>query len=144
MSSIADGYFGIYGKDVEKVFNDSIQLKTYGMRLDFKKDSILVIIDPIQEFHKGGVGRSAMNGSTIAAGFDLGIGMCIYTTDIKANVGSGVARMEIKYHKPVDGNKAIFECRVDKIKKNLVYCSGILLDENKTICASATGTLVVK
>lgn len=144
MTSISDGYFGIYGKDVEQVFNDSIQLKQFGMQLDFKTDSVLVIIDPVQEFHKGGVGRSAMNGSTIAAGFDLGLGMCIYITDIKANVGSGVARMEIKYKKAVDGNKAIFKCKVDKIKKNLVYCSGILFDENENLCASATGTLVVK
>ncbi len=144
MTSISDGYFGIYGKDVEKVFNDSIQLKTYGMRLDFKTNEILVIIDPIMEFHRGGVGRSAMNGSTIAAAFDLGIGMSIYLTEIKANVGSGVARMEIKYHKPVDGNIAIFKCKIESIKKNLVYCSGVLLDEKENLCASATGTLVVK
>lgn len=144
MSSISYSYFGLSGKDVEKVFNESIQLKQFGMKLDFTKEEILVIVDPIQEFHRGGVGTNAMNGSTIGAGFDLGIGLSLYLTDIKANIGSGVARLEIKYHKPVNGNSAIFKCKVDSVKKNIIYSSGILVDDKNQICASCKGTLVVK
>jgi acyl-coenzyme A thioesterase PaaI-like protein len=112
--------------------------------LNFLKEEIQVILNPIQEFHRGGVGREALNGSTIAAAFDLGLGLSLFTTDLKAKVGSGVARMEIKYKKALDGDSAIFKCKVLAVKKNLIYTEGILYDSNNQVCSIAKATLFVK
>ncbi len=108
------------------------------------KEEIQVILNPILEFHRGGVGRAALNGSTIAAAFDLGLGLSLFLTDLKAKVGSGVARMEIKYKKPVDGNLAIFKCKVLEVKKNLIYTEGFLFDQENQICSIGKATLFVK
>lgn len=144
-STISIGYFEEKDpKKVETIFNESIQIKQFGFKVKFFSNEIQVIIDPIQEFHRGGVGRDALNGSMIAAGFDLGLGLSLYATELSAKVGSGVARMEIKYKKPVDGNLAIFKCKVLGVKKNLIYTEGFLFDQENQICATAKATLFVK
>ena len=63
-------------KGMEEFFNSSIQLRHSGIRIDLTDiNKPLVIIDTVEEFHKGGIGTEAVNGAVIAMLADLAIGL---------------------------------------------------------------------
>src|SRR5262245_58674648 len=56
-------------------FNSSASLKHFGVRISFPNSEVVQVdLDPVQEWHRGGLGTDAVNGGVLAAIFDLAIG----------------------------------------------------------------------
>ena len=50
-----------------RTWNDSLPMRQIGVRLDFTRvDRVRAVIDPVQPFHRGGMGTAAINGALVA------------------------------------------------------------------------------
>jgi hypothetical protein len=57
------------------VWNAGPPMRHLGARLEFTRiDRVRAVIDPVQPFHRGGMGTEAVNGVVLAGLFDLVIG----------------------------------------------------------------------
>src|SRR6267154_2195598 len=93
-------------KEMESFFNSSVQLKHSGMRVDLtdiKKP--LVIIDNVEEYHKGGIGTEAVNGAVIAMLADLAIGLLGLSHFAEGMTGT--SNLNITYVRPLHAKKVI-------------------------------------
>ena len=117
-------------------------VRRIGVTLDIvSRDELRAIVDPIAPHHRGGMGTPAVNGPTIAAVFDLVIGL---TGSIQA-LGKrvGVAQLNIDFLRPVMGNRFEVVGRPDKVGKSIVFVASELLDEDGSVCAKASGLVSV-
>lgn len=56
-------------------FNESETLKHFGVKVGFPDpETCEVVLDPVQQSQRGGLGSDAVNGGVLAAIFDLVIG----------------------------------------------------------------------
>ena len=56
----------------EKEWNAHPGMRHMGVRMDFSSPGIVrAVVDPIREFHRGGMGTVAVNGAVMAGVFDL-------------------------------------------------------------------------
>jgi len=93
-------------KAMESFFNSSVQLRHSGIRIDLSDVTRpLVIIDPVEEYHKGGVGTEAVNGAVIAMVVDLAIGLLGLPHYIDGMTAT--SNLSIQYLKPLLATKVI-------------------------------------
>ncbi len=125
---------------MESFFNSSIQLKHSGIRVDLSNIAKpLVIIDEVQEYHKGGIGTEAVNGAVIAMLADLAIGLlglAHYTEGM-----TGTSNLSINYIKPLHAKKVIAQAEQTEVVNKRIFGIVRVMNEKEEVCAYATGAL---
>jgi len=94
-------------------------------------------IKHIMDYHRGGMGISALNGAIISSLLDcvIAVSGVLQFPGKKA----GTVELSIKIIKPLFGNSAYAEGFVTKKAKNISFSEGFLYDENSKLCARASG-----
>lgn len=127
-------------KELETFFNSSIQLKHSSFRVDLSDiNKPLVVIDEVQEFHKGGVGTDAVNGAVIAMLVDLAIGLLgllHYSEGMTAT-----SNLSINYIKPLRARKVIARAEAVEVVGKRIFGVVRVMNEKEEVCAYATGSL---
>ena len=103
--------------------------------------SVHAVIDPVQPYHRGGLGTQAANGAVIAGLFDLVIGLAGYQHTLERR--AGVAQLTINYVRPVHGDRIEVIGRPVRVGRNLVFAEARLQDERGSLCATCTGIVAV-
>lgn len=119
-------------------WNQSVQLKRFGMEIDLADPQVPVArIPKVEEYHRGGIGSRAVNGAVIASLCDLVIGL---TGLINLPDGpKGTAELNVRYLSPLMGDSVTATGRVDRVTRSLVFSSAEVRDEEGHICAIAQG-----
>lgn len=111
-------------------------------RVDLSTPGVVkAVIDPIEAFHRGGLGTEAVNGATIAGMFDLVIGLAGYLHTLGRR--AGVAQLNVQFLRPVLGDRLEVVGRPTRVGHNLVFASAELRDERGEICARCDGIVAV-
>lgn len=127
-------------KEMESFFNSSIQLQHSGIRVDLTDIAKpLVIIDHVQEYHKGGIGTDAVNGAVIAMLADLAIGLLGLTH--YADGMTGTSNLSITYAKPLLAEKVIVSAEETEVIGKRIFGTVRVMNEKGEVCAYATGAL---
>jgi uncharacterized protein (TIGR00369 family) len=127
-------------KEMESFFNSSIQLRHSGLRVDLTEiNKPIVIIDPVEEYHKGGIGTDAVNGAVIAMLVDLAIGLLGLTH--YADGMTGTSNLNINYIKPLLAKKVIALAEQTEVANKRIFGIVRVMNEKEEVCAYATGAL---
>ncbi len=127
-------------KEMELFFNSSVQLKHSGIRIDLTNISKpLVIIDIVEEHHKGGIGTEAVNGAVIAMLVDLAIGLL--GLPHYAEGMTGTSNLSITYAKPLHAKKVIVSAEETEVINKRIFGIVRVMNEKEEVCAYATGAL---
>jgi acyl-coenzyme A thioesterase PaaI-like protein len=127
-------------KEMELFFNSSIQLKHSGIRVDLTDiHRPLVIIDTVEEYHKGGIGTEAVNGAVIAMLADLAIGLLGLTHYSEGMTGT--SNLSITYAKPLLAKKVIVSAEQTEVINKRIFGIVRVMNEKEEIFAYATGAL---
>src|SRR3954469_12458760 len=120
-------------------FNTSEVLKGLSAKLTFSEagDRVLVRVDPIQPWQRGGMGTAAVNGGVLAATFDFVIGI----TAALVNPGTRSATMQLNmtFERAVRGDWFAAEAWIDRAGGSTVFSSGLIKDSQGQICSRASG-----
>ena len=123
-----------------KHFSESQTLKWFCSYLEFPdEDTIRAVIDPVTEPMRGGLGSDAVNGGVIAALCDLIIGASPALVDPTRR--SATIHLSINYERPLIGSVVIAEGKIDRAGRSIVFSSGVVMDQDRTICARAQGVV---
>jgi uncharacterized protein (TIGR00369 family) len=119
-------------------FNASQALKAFGVRVEFPDlERVRVVMDPVREEHRGGLGTSAVNGGVIAAAFDLAIGCTPALIDpTKRNA---TMQLSMSFLKPVTGKRFHIDARIDRAGTDTLFATGHLFDEKGDLCSTCSG-----
>jgi uncharacterized protein (TIGR00369 family) len=127
-------------KEMENFFNTSVQLRHSGIRVDLTDISKpFVMIDEVQEYHKGGVGTEAVNGAVIAMLADLAIGL-LGLTHYEEGM-TGTSNLSINYLKPLLAKKVIVYAEQTEVVNKRIFGIVRVMNEKEEVCAYATGAL---
>jgi uncharacterized protein (TIGR00369 family) len=117
-------------------------VRQIGVRLEIvSRRELRAIMDPIQPHQRGGMGTPAVNGPTMAAVFDLVLGLTGYLQALGKKVG--VAQLNIQFLRPVLGDRFEVVARPVRSGRSLVFTTCELLDQQGTVCAKADGLVAV-
>jgi uncharacterized protein (TIGR00369 family) len=128
--------------DMAAHWNAHPGMRYIGARVDLSTpDLVRAVVDPIQPFHRGGLGTDAVNGAVIAGLFDLVIGLAgyLHTTGRRA----GVAQLNVQFLRPVEGDRLEVTGRPTRVGRTLVFAAAELRDERGTVCAVCDGIVAV-
>lgn len=127
-------------KEMESFFNASIQLRHSGIRVDLTDiTKPLVIIDEVQEYHKGGVGTEAVNGAVIAMLADLAIGLLGLSH--YADGMTATSNLSINYIKPLMAKKVTVQAEATEVVGKRIFGIVRVMNETGEVCSYATGSL---
>lgn len=127
-------------KEMESFFNASIQLCHSGIRVDLTDiTKPLVIIDEVQEYHKGGVGTEAVNGAVIAMLADLAIGLLGLSH--YADGMTATSNLSINYIKPLMAKKVTVQAEATEVVGKRIFGIVRVMNETGEVCSYATGSL---
>lgn len=125
-------------KLLENTWNSHLSLNHLGLKIDLNDDFMIKCnIDPVQEFHRGGMGTKAVNGAILSAIFDLVIGLVGFVNANKHRTGT--VQINSNFLKPLKGDKVFAEGKLIKKGKSLVFARVEIFDENRELCAFADG-----
>jgi uncharacterized protein (TIGR00369 family) len=123
-------------------WNEHPGMRHMGARVSISEDgTVHAVIDPLQPYHRGGLGTEAVNGAVIAGVFDLVIGLAGYQHTLERR--AGVAQLNIHYLRPVEGDRLDVAGRPVRVGRNLVFAAAELRDERGVLCATADGIVAV-
>ena len=123
-------------------WNSHPGMKHMGVRLDLsRRECVRVYVDPIREYHRGGLGTDAVNGAIIAGVFDLAVGLIGHLSTPGQRVGT--AQLNIHFVQPVRGDRFEVLGRLIRAGRSLVFAAAELLDESGQLCARCDGIVAV-
>jgi acyl-coenzyme A thioesterase PaaI-like protein len=123
-------------------WNAHLGVERMGVTLNIvSRNELRGVVDPIAPHHRGGMGTPAVNGPTIAAIFDLVTGLTGYLQTPGQKVG--VAQLNIRFLRPVLGDRFEVVGRPTKSGRSLVFVECELIDEAGIVCARADGLVSV-
>jgi acyl-coenzyme A thioesterase PaaI-like protein len=124
------------------VWNTGPPMKHFGARLEFPRiDRVRAVIDPVQMFHRGGMGTDAVNGVVLAGLFDLVIGTVGWLT--RPDTRSATVNLTMSFFKPTRGEKIAAEGRLIRSGINLIFAAAEILDGTGEVTARCDGTCAV-
>lgn len=129
-------------REFEALWNSHAGMRHMGARVDLSTPGLVrCTVDPIQNFHRGGLGTEAVNGAVIAGIFDLVIGLSgyVHTRGRRA----GVAQISVQFLRPVLGDRFDTTARASRVGTNLVFSTAELVDERGVVCARCDGIVAV-
>lgn len=125
---------------VAEAFNESPQVKHHGIRVNLDDPTKpRVILDPVTDSHRGGIGSSAVNGAVIAAMFDLAIGLLgarFWTEGLAAT-----ATLNIQYLRPALADSVTVLAECGEVTSKRIFGSAKLVGPDGTVFAQAQGSL---
>ena len=129
-------------RSLAEVWNGSEHLQRLGVRLEFERvDRVRAVIDPVQSFHRGGIGTSAVNGAVLAGLFDLAIGTVGWLS--RPDSRSATVSLAMTFFRPTKGDRVAVEARLLRAGTNLTFASAEILDERGEVTARCDGTVAV-
>lgn len=127
-------------KDIEHVFNRSLQLQHQAIQVDLTNplEPIAKITD-LKDFHTGGIGTSAANGGTISMLADLALGLLglsYYKDGLTAT-----AQLTVHFLKPIHGKQLTALAHLQQVVGNRIFGMVNIINDKDEICAVAYGAL---
>ena len=124
------------------VWNAGPPMAHFGARLDFTRvDRVRAVIDPVQPFHRGGLGSEAVNGVVLAGLFDLVIGTVGWLTRPEAR--SATVNLSMAFFRPTRGDRVVAEARLLRAGMNLIFAAAEVTDADGQVTARCDGTCAV-
>jgi uncharacterized protein (TIGR00369 family) len=127
-------------KELEDLFNKSVQLKHIGARIDLSNpEHPRAIIDKVEEYHLGGIGSDAVHGGVIAGLADLALGLLgllHYRDGMTAT-----AQLTVHYLKPFRTSSISGTAITQKVVGNRIFGTVELFNDKGEMCAIAYGAL---
>ena len=124
------------------LWNASASMKHFGARLEFARvDRVRAVIDPVEPFHRGGMGTDAVNGVVLAGLFDLAIGTVGWLT--RPDTRSATVNLAMTFLRPTRGNRVTVEARLIRGGTNLTFAAAEILDGDDQVTARCDGTVAV-
>ena len=121
-----------------ELFTNSTTLKNFGVRLAFPDlSTVEVLLDPIKDQHRGGLGTDAVNGGVLAAIFDLAIGCTPALLDPTRR--NATVHLSMNFMRALRGDTLVARSKIDRAGELLVFASAQILDEKGVLCATCTG-----
>ncbi len=126
---------------MEKIFNESPQLKVMGFALDLNNPhEPRGYIDEVREFHRGGVGGRNVNGAIISGLCDLMVGTTGFAFLDRPKIAT--ARVDVRLLRPLAGDRVEARSRVRRVRGNRVFSEVDVMDEKGRVCTRAKGVVV--
>lgn len=123
-------------------WNDSPPMRLLGVRLDFARvDRVRAVIDPVQPFHRGGMGTDAVNGAVLAGLFDLAIGTVGWLS--RPETRSATISLAMTFLRPTRGQRISVEGRLLRRGTNLIFAAAEIFDGWGEATARCDGTCAV-
>jgi uncharacterized protein (TIGR00369 family) len=123
-------------------WNASEPLQRLGARLAFERvDRVRALIDPVQSFHRGGIGTAAVNGAVLAGLFDLAIGTVGWLT--RPDSRSATVSLGMTFLRPTRGDRVVVEARLIRAGTNLTFAAAEIFDESGELTARCDGTVAM-
>jgi acyl-coenzyme A thioesterase PaaI-like protein len=127
-------------KDIENIFNRSVQLQYIGSRVDLSNpQQPKAFIDEIKDIHGGGIGSEAVNGGVIATLADLSLGL-LGLLHFKEGM-TATAQLTVHYLKPFRTKSISAEASTQQVVGNRVFGTVELRNDKGDVCAIAYGAL---
>lgn len=127
-------------KEVEDLFNKSVQLKYLGARVELSNpEQPRAIIDQVEEHHLGGIGSDAVHGGVIAALADLALGL-LGLLHFKDGM-TATAQLTVHYLKPFRTDSISATAITQKVVGNRIFGTVELFNHKGEMCAIAYGAL---
>ena len=127
-------------KDIETMFNKSVQLQHQGIQIDLRiPTEPVVLITELKDIHAGGIGTEAANGGTIATLADLALGLLglhFYKEGMTAT-----AQLTVHYLKPFRTKSITAVARTQQVVGNRIFGTVDIKNDKDEICAVANGAL---
>lgn len=125
-----------------ETWNVSPPMRQLGARLEFNRvDRVRAVLDPVQPFHRGGMGTEAVNGAVLAGLFDLAIGTVGWLT--RPETRSATVSLSMMFFKPTLGDRISVEGRLLRSGMNLIFAAAEIFDGNGEVTARCDGTCAV-
>jgi len=149
MTSAADErpFSQVYGtleslQALARTWNEAPPMRQIGVRLDFTRlDRVRAVIDPVQPYHRGGMGTDAVNGAVLAGLFDLAIGTVGWLT--RPETRSATVSLSMTFLRPTRGDRIACEGRLLRGGTNLVFAAAEIFDGEGQVTARCDGTCAV-
>ncbi|HEX9687542.1 MAG TPA: PaaI family thioesterase [Thermoanaerobaculia bacterium] len=123
-------------------WNTSPPMKRLGARLEFERlDRVRAVLDPVQPYHRGGMGTDAVNGAVLAGLFDLAIGTVGWLT--RPDTRSATVSLAMTFLRPTRGDRVAVEARLLRSGTNLTFAAAEIFDGNGQVTARCDGTVAV-
>ncbi len=117
-------------------------MRHLGARADFSdSEAVRVTIDPLQPFHRGGLGTEAVNGAVIAGLCDAVIGMVGHFQAPGRRVGT--AQLNVQFLRPLHGARVTAVGRLLRSGVSLVFVAADVEDEAGRVCARGDGIVMI-
>lgn len=127
-------------KEIESIFNRSVQLQHLGARIDMSDaEKPRAFIDELQDFHAGGIGSEAVNGGVIASLADLTMGL-LGLLHFKEGM-TATAQLTVHYLKPFRSKSIEAEAHTQQVVGNRIFGTVELKNDKGEVCAIAYGAL---
>ena len=125
-----------------RTWNEAPPMRQIGVRLDFTRlDRVRAVIDPVQPFHRGGMGTDAVNGAVLAGLFDLAIGTVGWLT--RPETRSATVSLAMTFLRPTRGDRIAVEARLIRGGMNLIFAAAEIFDGENQVTARCDGTCAV-
>ncbi len=124
------------------VWNASPPMQRLGARLAFERvDRVRAVLDPVQGYHRGGIGTDAVNGAVLAGLFDLVIGTVGWLARPEAR--SATVSLSMLFLRPTRGDLVVAEARLLRAGMNLMFAAAEISGEDGQITARCDGTVAL-
>jgi acyl-coenzyme A thioesterase PaaI-like protein len=129
-------------RDLAEKWNGSPPMRHFGARLAFERlDRVRGVIDPVELYHRGGMGTDAISGVVLAGLFDLVIGTVGWLA--RPDARTATVTLAMSFVKPTRGNRVVAEARLIRSGVNLIFASAEILDGSGEVTARCEGTCAV-
>ena len=123
-------------------WNPSPPMRQLGARLDFTRvDRVRAVIDPVQDYHRGGLGTDAVNGVVLAGLFDLVIGTVGWLA--RPDRRSATVQLSMSFLRPTEGDRVEAEARLVRPGLNLLFAAAEIRDASGRLTARCDGVCAV-
>jgi len=123
-------------------WNASPPMQRLAARLEFTRvDRVRAVLDPVELFHRGGMGTDAVNGAVLAGLFDLAIGTVGWLT--RPDTRSATVSLAMTFLKPTRGDRVAVEARLLRSGTNLTFAAAEIFDGEGQVTARCDGTVAV-
>ena len=127
---------------IAEKWNAHHAMRYLGARVDLSDpDIVRLVVDPVEPYHRGGLGTEAVNGVVMAGVFDLTIGLVAHFAALQRRVGT--VQLNIQYIRPVHGDRFEVWGRLVRRGHTLVFATAELFDQQNTVCARCDGMAAI-
>ena len=125
-----------------EAWNPSPPMRQLGARLEFTRvDRVRAVIDPVQPFHRGGIGTEAVNGVVLAGLFDLVIGTVGWLA--RPDRRSATVQLSMSFLRPTTGERLEAEARLVRAGMNFLFAAAEIRDADGEVTARCDGICAV-